>query len=103
MLNAIPQASATVTPTMDSELGMYLRVEVTWSVGDFKLDRPSTGGFGLKLKHVALAERLVRAIKAQVVFTDPRIARDVAGHSYITSGCRVLGRTINADLKRLGY
>jgi len=103
MLNAKPMASATVAVAVDGEGRDYLRVAVTWTVAGATLDRPSTGGFGLKLSHRALAERLVRAINAQAVFANPAIKRDVNGATYISAASRVLGRMINADLRRLGF
>jgi len=33
----------------------------------------------------------------------PAIARDVNGATYISAASRVLGRMINADLRRLGF
>ena len=76
-------------------------VEVTWSGAP--LDRPSTGGFGLKKSHLALANRLKRAIDAQAVHTDPEVKADTYGKTYVSARCRVLGRMLNADLKRLGF
>ena len=79
-------------------------VEVVWSTLDgSKLDRPSTGGFGLAAQHGKLAARLVAAINAGAVYTGAAVVRDINGASYVSASCQVLGRTMNADLKRLGF
>ncbi len=78
-----------------------ITVDVIWS-GE-PLDRPHTGGFGLKLSHRALALRLKRAIDAQAVHVNPGVVKDVNGKSYVQADCRVLGRHMNADLRRIGY
>lgn len=84
----------------DDEEGNQLVVRPIWK----DVDRPSVGGWMLSAKARPLAERLKRAIEAGAVFTAGRIATDVDGRTYVaTTGPRVLGRTLNADLKRLGY
>lgn len=60
-------------------------------------------GIALKLTHRALADRLIRAINAGVVFTDVKILKDVHDAEYISSTCHTLGRRLNADLTRLGF
>jgi hypothetical protein len=60
-------------------------------------------GIGLKITHRALADRLVRAINAGVVFTNVHVTKDVHDAEYITSTCHTIGRHLNADLKRLGF
>lgn len=66
------------------------------------VDRPmvhsiSTGS------NLGLAKRLQRAMLDGVVFNNPQIRTDNYGHTYVASGCRVMGRHLNADLKKLGY
>lgn len=90
------RATAVVTVQSDR-----IQVNVVW--GGAELDRPTTYGFGLKANHAGLATRLKRAIDAQAVFTDPKIVNDVNGHTYVMAKCLVMGRYLNADLKRLGY
>lgn len=67
------------------------------------VDRPNTGGWLLSTKHQALAQRLRQAILAGVVFRSPEIVRDKAGKTYVSQVARVGGRTLNADLRRLGF
>jgi hypothetical protein len=50
-----------------------------------------------------LAARLMRAILAGKVFIVDGINIDANGREYVVSRCNVLGRTLNADLARLGY
>lgn len=50
-----------------------------------------------------LAERLVKAINDGKAVTNVRIAKDVNGEDYVVADEAYLGRTLNADLKRLGY
>jgi len=78
-----------------------LYVEVTWT--GVELDRPSTGGICVKKTDRKLAERLKRAIEAQVVHVNPKVVKDLFQQTYVQSDCRVMGRRLNADLRRLGY
>lgn len=68
------------------------------------VDRPFVGGWGLPIDARPLAERLKRAIEAGAIHSDARIQTDVDGRTYVeTTQIRIVGRTMNADLKRLGY
>lgn len=90
------RAHATIVEEADG-----LAIQVTWTGAE--LDRPSTGGWVVKRTHRALAERLVRAIEAGKVFKEPTLRRDIYGKTYVSASARVLGRTMNADLRRLGF
>jgi hypothetical protein len=93
------RATATITPTPADDYGPAgWRVTTTW---DADVDRPTTGGY--ILTNHATARRLVAAINAQAVYTDPRIVTDVNGATYVQATSRVLGRRASADLRRLGY
>lgn len=50
-----------------------------------------------------LVKRLVKAINAGVVYTNPKICKDLFGQTYVDAECRVVGRKLSADLKRLGF
>jgi hypothetical protein len=67
------------------------------------VDRPNTGGWLLPLKKRSLAERLKRAIEAGVVYKRLVKTNDIYGQTYISTGVPILVRTMNADLKKLGY
>lgn len=70
-------------------------------VTNVNVDRPQGVGYGgLSL---TLARRMAVAIKAGAVFYDHTLRVDVNGNTYVNASTRVLGRTANADLKRLGY
>lgn len=79
--------------------GIVVNVTWTWSGGP--LDRPYTGGW--YVPNMKLAERLVRAIDAGVVHVERTLARDINGATYVAARALVLGRYLNADLKRLGF
>lgn len=93
MLKAL--ATFVIEPAGDITVG------VVWT--GVNVDRPTTYGFGLPGRDKALAARLMRAINAQVVFTDPVLALDVNGKTYIKASCHVMGRHMEADLQRLGF
>ena len=65
------------------------------------VDRPSTHGYVVKDKR--MAERLAAAINAQAVFYGAEVRTDVNGKTYVNAPSRVLGRMMNADLRRLGF
>lgn len=70
---------------------------------DTPTDRPGGYAWGLRKSHARLAQRLVRAIEAGVVFTDYRIGTDINGQTYLSARNTILSRTMNADLAALGY
>lgn len=78
----------------------YLEVHTTWNAS---VDRKNGLTYQLFTRQRKLAERLVRAINSQVVFTKPEVHTDVNGRTYVTNEYRVIGRTMNADLRRLGF
>jgi hypothetical protein len=50
-----------------------------------------------------LAERFSRAVGAGVVFGEIEILCDINGKTYLSAKTFVSARTLNADLKRLGF
>ena len=60
-------------------------------------------GWTVKPTEIALARRLARAIETGVAFTAVEMKRDVNGKTYVSAAAQVLGRRMNADLKRLGF
>ena len=64
---------------------------------------PRVHSWGISLSHRKLAERLKAAILDGVVYYDIEKKTDVNGQTYASYKCRVLGRMMNAGLKRLGY
>lgn len=65
------------------------------------VDRPKTGGYLVRER--ALAERLKRAMLAGAVYYDAEVREDVNGQTFVATRSRVLGRMVNADLRRLGF
>lgn len=78
-----------------------LTVRVTYTAPG--LDRTDGAAWGLKLTHRALAERLVRAIEAGVILSEPQIRTDIHGRTYVSVSSSILARMMNAELRRLGY
>lgn len=65
------------------------------------VDRTATHGFAVP--NARLAQRLTDAIWAGAVFYDPEVRTNAAGQTYVDAHSRVLGKYLNADLKRLGF
>lgn len=69
------------------------------------VDRPE--GVGIDLNdtpaHWALARRLQRAINAGVASPISGIGTDCTGKTYARTTLNVMGKYLNADLKRLGF
>jgi hypothetical protein len=79
----------------------HISIHVIWDSPN--VDRPHTFGWGVGLKHTKLAERLKKAVDAGAVCVTPFVKKDIYGKTYVEAKSNVLGRTMNADLKRLGY
>ena len=69
------------------------------------VDRPNVGGWGLSddSKGLKLAARLKSAIESGRAFCEVSLLTDCNQKSYVAAASPILGRTLNADLKRLGY
>jgi len=78
-----------------------LQVSVTAPEG--LVDRSDVYGWTLPHTKRALANRLARGIKAGKVLTNAVVKTDVNGKTYLSAESQVLGRHMNADLKRLGF
>lgn len=65
------------------------------------VDRPSTGGW--VVKNMATARRLEKAIMDMAVFSEAKVTVDVKGQTYVATMTKILARTVNADLRKLGY
>ena len=66
-----------------------------------EVDRPHT--YGIRTSKPRLRDRLIRAINAGVITENPSLKTDVDGKTYVCFSSAVMGRYLNADLKRLGY
>lgn len=94
------KATATVSIEHD-ENGAHLLVSTRWS-GE-PLDREVGIGFTLPVAKRPLASRLANAIDGGAVFRRPVVRRDVHGKTYVSADVMVRGRTMAADLRRLGF
>lgn len=65
------------------------------------VDRTTSGGWAVADQKTA--DRLVAAIEAGAVLRDVEVRTDVNGKTYMNYQSTVLGRTIKADLTRLGF
>jgi hypothetical protein len=81
---------------------VFILVRPYWS----GVDRKDGTGYSLPdtPNGQRLAERLKRCMESMAMFPNARAATDNAGKTYATcDGYHVVGRTMNADLKRLGF
>lgn len=78
----------------------FMSVDFAWKGNDRRLDRPVSSGMVVLARHV---HRLTRAFLDGRLYEDPRVAWDIHGQTYAEARCKVMGRTANADLTRLGY
>jgi hypothetical protein len=90
-------ASTNIVLTSDSTYS----VAGFWAVDGVNLDQPMSSGY--EVRTMRLAERLAKAIRDGKVFVNPTIATDMGGKTYVSATSTVLGRTVNADLRRMGY
>lgn len=93
------EASVHAVATRDAD-GIHVKATFTSPV---PTDRGGSYGWGLRPTHARLAQRLVAAINDGVIFTNFRMGTDVNGKTYLSATSNILGRTLNADLTRLGY
>ncbi|SDH53382.1 hypothetical protein [Microbacterium sp. 77mftsu3.1] len=87
-----------LTPTIIDESGNLF---VHTRVDGIELDRRDMVGYGVSTTRNAL--RLAAAVRAGAVFHDFQVLTDRNGKTYLSASSRVYSRTMNADLKRLGY
>lgn len=87
----------TATLTTDTNGNITVQAHTTLDV-----DRKELLGWSVG-KNGALAKRLVRAIEAGKAFTVKGFATDVCGNTYLRAEANIMGRYMNADLKRLGF
>ena len=80
-----------------TEADGYLTVRPVWA----GVDRSE--GTGISVKDRKVADRLVKGLLSGKVFqSEPKVRTDAFGKTYVEAPMLVLGRTLNADLKRLG-
>jgi hypothetical protein len=91
--------------SIDKRRGSDGRMEIAilTTVCGIELDRYDIMGYVVGPRHMALAKRLKKAIEAGAVFTPKGVKKDIYGETYLDYTTHVLGRRMNADLKRLGF
>jgi hypothetical protein len=75
----------------------YWEVHPIWA----DVDRPDVGGW--LVRGEKLARRLERAIRAGAALGPAVVMTDIHGQTYVNAPHKVMGRHLNADLRRLGY
>lgn len=80
-----------------SPLHSGISVSPVWS----GVDRPTSSGWAVK--DMKTARRLERAIRAGVAYSKTEVRTDVDGNTYVSAKSVLSGRTMNADLKRVGF
>lgn len=98
--------TTTATPQVAEVSGTYnddgtIDVHPVWAVEGIELDR--TKGSGYRVKDQRMADRLGDAMLAGAVYYNAEVRTDVNGNTYVNASSHVLGRMINADLRRLGF
>lgn len=102
--------TATAAPRMvdvkverDERLNAEMPGHDFWSVHPIwaDVDRPDTGGWAVNGEK--LARRLERAVRAGVAIGPAAVRTDVNGQTYVNAPHRVMGKYMNADLRRLGF
>jgi hypothetical protein len=78
-----------------------ISADVVWHGAD--LDRPHTDGWSLAINKMSLAMRLKKAVDVGAVFQNPKIVTDINGKTYVSAEGHLMGRYLNAELKRLGF
>lgn len=64
---------------------------------------PMRHSVGLRHNDRKLAERLVKAVEAGVIFTNACEKEDIYGVKYLSAESTVLFRLLNSQLRKLGY
>jgi len=67
------------------------------------VDRTRVAGWWLPKAKLDLAKRLARAIRAGVATPPEDIRTDVNGRTFLATKTVIIGRRMNADLRRLGF
>jgi hypothetical protein len=75
----------------------HLVVEPVWD----GVDRPRVGGW--VVRDMRTAKRLEACLRDGNCYSAVRLATDMNGQTYAATTARVMGRHMNADLRRLGY
>lgn len=100
---ALTPVEGWATATATTETDGSWRVDVVFH-SPTPVDRAGEGyAYALRPTHARLAQRLVRAINDQKVFTDYGIGTDINNRTYLHARSVILTRTLNADLTRMGY
>ena len=72
-------------------------------VADGVVDRPIVCSWSVSPDRLDLVGRLSKAIFSGKATPNPEVKTDVSGETYVDTDFVILGRTMNADLKRLGF
>jgi len=74
-----------------------------WCVCPVWADVDLPDGFGWLIRGERLARRLEAALRAGATLRKAEVRTNLNGQTYVADEHRVMGRTMNADLRRLGF
>jgi hypothetical protein len=96
--------------SQEPQLPVVIDVEVTRETGDDYLTvTPVWSGvdrarsFSVAVRQLSVASRLKAAILAGAAYPVRGVLTDVNGQTYVDFDHNVMGRHLNADLKKLGF
>lgn len=81
--------------------GSGLSVYPVYAVEGIAIDRPAPGGWVVTSRK--MADRLTAALRAGVAAPNPRIRVDIFGDTYASYDHVIMGKYMNADLRKLGF
>lgn len=87
----------------DPCITVHTKVSIMGPNGPVAIDRNEMMGYQLRRSNSRLKARLMKAIHAGAVFPNPLVVLDIYGKSYVQAGFVVFGKTMGADLRRLGF
>ena len=99
----IVQVALTVTFRVEVVTAPNGRIHIDSFAQGIILDRPRMMGFVLSPGKMKLALRMKKAIEAGVVWADCKVKNDIHKKTYLCATHTVWAKTMNADLKRLGF
>lgn len=106
LLNATNLDITTASRNLGDGAEESLIIDASVRQGTIAVDRLFIQGWSLgktSKKTLALASRLINALRAGMVFEPYEVKRDVYGRTYISAMTKIRGRYLNADLRRLGF
>jgi len=87
-----------------------IQIEEDWEDGGIiiapiwkDVDRPNVGGIGIPSRDAAFVPKIEQAMRDGAFWSRAEIKVDSAGQTYVCVTERVVGRTMKATLREIGY